>query len=154
MKPLTGSASRFRRLRGAALLAVVLAALGAVLGSTSASAAVSASLTRYPYLTDSVQTSTTVNWATAATGTAGSVRWGPAGGTCDTQTTAATRTAITVNSLPEYQWKAVLPVFADTSYCYRIFLDSTDLLGSDPRTGIHLASRAELDSTIQLRGVR
>jgi chitodextrinase len=30
------------------------------------------------------------------------------------------------------QWKAVLPVSPDTAYCYRVFLGTTDLLGTDP----------------------
>ena len=100
--------------------------------SRPASAATDASLTRYPYLTDSIQNSITVNWATSATATSASVQWGPAGGSCDTTTTAATKTNISVNSVPEYQWKAVLAVSPDTNYCYRVFLNSIDLLGSDP----------------------
>ena len=28
--------------------------------------------------------------------------------------------SITVNSAPEYQWKAVIPVSPDTQYCYRV----------------------------------
>jgi chitodextrinase len=96
-----------------------------------ANAAPSASLTRYPYLTDSIQNSITVNWATTATGTTGRVQWGPVGN-CAATTTTATKTNITVNSVAQFQWKASLPVSPDTNYCYRVLLDGIDLLGSDP----------------------
>ena len=103
-----------------------------VLDSAAVMAAPSASLTRYPYLTDSIQTSITVNWATStAGGTVDSVKWGPAG-SCTANTTAATKTNISVNSVAEYQWLATIPVSPDATYCYRVFQGSTDLLGSDP----------------------
>jgi chitodextrinase len=113
-------------------LTLVCLVLGPVVSyEANATAAVSSSLTRYPYLTDSVQTSVTVNWATTAAGTTGSVRWGPVG-SCAANATPATRTNITVGSIGEYQWAATIPVTPDTRYCYRVFVDSTDLLGSDP----------------------
>jgi fibronectin type 3 domain-containing protein len=133
-------ATQFRRLapRGRAavlvrslLPAIALTILAGTLSGPPATAAVSSSLTRYPYLTDAVQTSVTVNWATTASGSAGSVRWGPAG-SCAANTTPATKTNITVGSTPEYQWTATIPVSPDTRYCYRVVLDGTDLLGSDP----------------------
>lgn len=101
------------------------------LAPSVASAAPSTSLTRYPYLTDSIQNSITVNWATTATGTTGRVQWGPVGN-CAASTTTATKTNITVNSVAQFQWKASLPVSPDATYCYRVLLDGTDLLGSDP----------------------
>lgn len=97
---------------------------------TPVAAAPNTALTRYPYLTDSVQSSITVNWATDRSSTTGSVLWGPLGN-CTAYTTTATKTSITVVSKSEYQWKATLPVSPDTYYCYRVRLGSVDLLGSD-----------------------
>lgn len=94
-----------------------------------------AQLSRYPYLTDLVQTYATVNWATDRSATTGSVRWGQVAndGSCSpTNSVTATKSAFTVNSVPEYQWKAQLSLSANTQYCYRVFLGSVDLLGSDP----------------------
>jgi chitodextrinase len=42
----------------------------------------------------------------------------------------ATRIATSVNAVSEYQWKAQLTLAADTTYCYRVYLKSTDLLGT------------------------
>src|SRR6478752_2682813 len=107
------------------LVAALLPALGGVARGTTVAA-----LTRYPYLTDSVQSSITINWATDTSGSTGSVTWGPPG-SCAANTKAATRTSITVISKAEYQWAATIPVTPDTTYCYRVQLGSTDLLGSD-----------------------
>jgi len=138
--------------RRAAVLASAVVLCAAFAGVDSAAADVDASLTRYPYLTDSVQDSITVNWATPApppdppgttTTVAGNVRYGPPG-SCTEKSKGATKTGITVNGVAEYQWKASLPVGASTPYCYRVFLTTTvtttggpvttttDLLGSDP----------------------
>jgi fibronectin type 3 domain-containing protein len=109
----------------------VTALLGLGLRPVPAMAATSGMLTRYPYLTDSIQTSITVNWATDTTGgTSGSLTWGPVGN-CDANTKTATKTNITVISKAEYQWKATIPVSPDTRYCYRAKLGSVDLLGTD-----------------------
>ena len=109
----------------------VSVALVPLMGGTAVAAPVSA-LTRYPYLTDSVQNSVTVNWATDRSGTVGSVKWGPLGSCTANTMSTPTRTSITVGTVAEYQWKAVLPVSPDTSYCYRVMLGGTDLLGTDP----------------------
>src|SRR4249920_2903518 len=110
---------------------VVLALLGVSLTPGPAVAATSSMLTRYPYLTDSIQSSITVNWATDRTGAStGSLDWGPAGN-CNANTTTATKTNITVISKAEYQWKATIPVTPDTHYCYRPKLGTVDLLGTD-----------------------
>jgi phosphodiesterase/alkaline phosphatase D-like protein len=110
---------------------LVMAVLGVGLAPAPAVAATSSMLTRYPYLTDSIQSSITVNWATDRTGAStGSLTWGLAGN-CDANTTTATRTSITVISKPEYQWKATIPVTPDTQYCYRVKLGTVDLLGTD-----------------------
>jgi len=115
----------------AALAAVVVLMLPA----GSASAAFDAKLKRYPYLTDLVGTSVMVNWATDISSTSATVRYGLAGGTCDTNAVTATRTFILVNGVSEYQWKAQLTGLAgNTQYCYRVFFGSAnlDLLGTDP----------------------
>jgi hypothetical protein len=44
---------------------------------------------------------------------------------------ASPYTGTTGPSTLEYQWKALLPVEANTQYCYRVFLGSLDLLGGD-----------------------
>ena len=108
------------------LAAAIIPAIGGIARATPSSA-----LTRYPYLTDSVQTTITINWATDTSASTGSVLWGPTG-SCTTNTTAATKTNITVVSKAEFQWKATIPVSPDTAYCYRVLLGTTDLLGSDP----------------------
>jgi fibronectin type 3 domain-containing protein len=107
------------------MAAAIIPAIGGI-----AHAAASSALTRYPYLTDSIQTSITVNWATDTSASTGTVQWGP-NGSCSAHTTAATKASITVISKAEYQWKATIPVTPDTTDCYRVFLGSTDLLGSD-----------------------
>ena len=112
--------------------ATLLLAVGSCVSvNVPASASTSPALSRYPYLTDSTQSSITVNWATSTSATTGSVQWGPVG-SCAANTTVATRTAITVISTAEYQWAAPIPVSPDTTYCYRVLLAGTDLLGTDP----------------------
>ncbi len=104
-------------------------------------AAYSSSLRRYPYLTDVVNSAdnatgyATINWATDRSSTVGGARWGAVdgGGSCTPTTPVpATRTAITVNSFPLYQWEANLTLLPDQEYCYRVTLNGLDLLGGDP----------------------
>lgn len=114
-----------------AALAVAAAGLSPSVAPQALAAGPSPALTRYPYLTDSVQSSITVSWATDRSGTTGSVVWGPLG-SCTANRTTATRTSITVVATPEYQWSATIPVSPDTAYCYRVLLGTTDLLGTDP----------------------
>jgi hypothetical protein len=113
-----------------------VAAGGLLFGSLIAAPSAGASgptLTRYPYLTDSTQHSVTVNWATSAVaGSSGTVQYGPAGGSCANQSVAGSSTHITVGTVDEQQWKAVLPISPDTRYCYRVLVNGTDLLGADP----------------------
>ena len=113
------------------IVVAMVAAILPVLAVQRAAAATGAALTRYPYLTDSIQSSITVNWATDTSATTGTVTWGPPG-SCGANTTTATRTSITVLAKAEYQWKATIPVTPDTSYCYRVLLAGADLLGTDP----------------------
>ena len=103
----------------------------------SAAAGYSSQLRRYPYLTDAVGSYATINWATDRSQTAGGVRFGKAGSeSCTAHFMPATKTAITVNGVLEYQWKAMLTLLPGTQYCYRVYLGSSpsseiDLLGSD-----------------------
>ena len=117
------------------LSAIMIIAGLAVVGATSVGAATAPQLTRYPYLTDAVGTSMTVNWATDRSSKAGTVQWGATdgNGNCNpTNPVAGTWYPITVNTVSEYQWTATLSLPAPGTYCYRPFLASTDLLGSDP----------------------
>lgn len=90
-------------------------------------------LTRAPYLTDSVGLHVIVNWATDQAGSTGSVQWGEfdqQAKTCSLNNTGpATRASVTVGTVNEYRWKAALTLPATGAYCYRVLLDSTDLLG-------------------------
>jgi hypothetical protein len=116
-------------------LAVLAMATAVSLAPDPARGTPGSTLTRYPYLTDLVGGSVTVNWATARTSSVtGWVKWGKADGSCTANTTAATKTAITVGSVRQYQWRATIPLEADTRYCYRVYLGTspqTDLLGTD-----------------------
>ena len=122
-------AARMRIATACAVLVCTVSAIPAV----TAAAGPSSTLRRYPYLTDLVTTNVTVNWATTTAATTGSVRYGRSGSeSCTAHTVTATKTTITVGSTTEYQWKAMLSgLSADTSYCYRVYGGSTDLLGSD-----------------------
>ena len=99
-----------------------------------AKAAVASQLTRYPYLTDVVQGYATVNWATDRSGSSGSLAYGKVGSeSCSAHKVSGSKTSITVNGVLMYQWKAKLSgLQADSKYCYRVKLGSTDLLGTDP----------------------
>jgi hypothetical protein len=103
-------------------------------------------LRRYPYLTDVVGTSATVNWATDQSFASGALKWGPvSGGSCTTNTVTATKIAITVGGVGEYQWKGRIGGLSpNTLYCYRIYLNGSqvDLLRGDasPRLRSQLAS--------------
>jgi purple acid phosphatase-like protein len=114
-------------------LFVVLLVVGIVSGSElPAGAAVASTLRRYPYLTDAIPGSATVNWATSISGT-GTVRYGPAGTSCSANVASGTSVAMWVGGTKEYQFHATLGGLSPgAAYCYRPFLDSTDLLGTDP----------------------
>jgi len=123
------------RIKHVSIIAVAVALL---VGATTlippgASATPSSSLRRYPYLTDLVLGGVTVNWATTTAIATGSVTYGRSGSeSCTAHTVTAKRTAITVDSTAEYQWKAVVTGLSrNVAYCYRIQGGGTDLLGSD-----------------------
>ena len=123
-------------------LTVVFLALITLIGiSTSSSLAVSSyssALRRYPYLTDAVGSYATINWATDRSEISGAVRFGKVGSeSCTAHYVSATKAAITVNGVLEYQWKALLNLEPSTQYCYHVYLGTSpvneiDLLGSDP----------------------
>src|SRR3954451_16164719 len=130
---------RSRRLRsllhaGAAM--VLLAAVLVVVTGTAGQAA-SELLTRMPYLSDLSADGVTINWATSRASTGG-VTWGRSGEescTADrlsSSSSASVRSlSMTVNDGLEYQWRANLTgLTPDVVYCYRIFLATTDLLGT------------------------
>jgi chitodextrinase len=119
-----------------AALALAVSTVGVVTAqlaqSPAAEAAVAQQLTRYPYLTDVVTQYATVNWGTDRSQTTGSVKYGVVGSNCATKSVSASKTSISVGSVSEYQWKAKLTGLSpDTQYCYRVFLGTTDLLGTD-----------------------
>lgn len=120
------------RFTGAALAAAIaLFVLPAV-----ASAAYSPELKRYPYLTDVVGNSATINWGTTRAATTGVVKYGQVGAeSCTAHTVSASRTSVTVVADLQYQWKARFNVSPNTEYCYRVYLGGSsgiDLLGTDP----------------------
>ena len=119
------------------LIALIISA-GAILAAATVSPALAApapELRRYPYLTDLVGANVTVNWATDRSQISGTLMYGAAPN-CTANTAPAswiTRSAITIGTVQAYQWKANVSGLApDTAFCYRVFLGSTDLLGSDP----------------------
>src|SRR5664280_1347478 len=117
--------------RSVAVVLGAVASAATVVHGASASAANSASLTRYPYVTDVVGNGVRINWATNQSQSTGSATWGAvSGGTCTPTTSmAATRVAISVGSTNEYQWAAPIDFPASGTYCYRVQLGTTDLLG-------------------------
>ncbi len=121
--------------RRAKLATLLLGALSALIGLEAPASGYSSELRRYPYLTDVVETSATVNFGTDRSAATAVVKWGRFGQeSCTEHTTTATNTPIAVNSVPQYQWKATFSVEPDTEYCYRVFLGDApevDLLGAD-----------------------
>jgi hypothetical protein len=96
-------------------------------------ASTASALRRYPYLTDVVGPYATINWGTDRSAASGLVRYGAMGsGSCTSSSASAAKTAITVNGVLEYQWKAQLTLSPNTRYCYRVYLAAIDLLGTDP----------------------
>ena len=123
------------RRRPARALFVGMLAVAAQPLFAASSPAAEPQLRRYPYLTDTVGSSATVNWSTERVLTSGTLTWGKAGvESCTTnQAAASRRTLITVNSVSEYQFQAkATGLEPGTRYCYRIFAGTLDLLGSDP----------------------
>lgn len=109
--------------------------VSALSGTVSAQAMYpyAAQLTRSPYLTDLVGLHVAINFATDQSGTTASVRYGPVGsGGCSlTDTVVPNRITIQVGTVSEYQWTAQVDVPAAGTYCYRVYLGTTDLLGQN-----------------------
>ncbi len=119
---------------------VVVASLGLVWSPASASSPV---LRRYPYLSEVVGNSATVNWATDRSLSTGSATWGVVSGAdcTPTNTVNATKVSITVGSTSEYQWTAVINFPSAGTYCYRAQLGAVDLLDTDPSPRVTTAAR-------------
>ena len=91
-------------------------------------------LTRAPYLTDLVGLHVAINFATDQSSTTASVAYGAVGndGGCSPSTVVqASRITISVGTVFEYQWKGDITLPAAGTYCYRVFLGGTDLLGGN-----------------------
>src|SRR5919198_2848463 len=121
-----------------ALLSLSLLTLfGISATSSSVLSSYSPALRRYPYLTDTIGSYATINWATDRSDTSGAVRYGKVGSeACTAHYASAIKTPISVNGVLEYQWKAQLNLIPGTQYCYRVYLGTSpvsriDLLGSD-----------------------
>ena len=140
------------------LCIVALALLGLAL--PGAAAAYEPQLTRYPYLTDVVGSTATVNWATDRSRTSGRVKYGELGvESCTAHAVTATRTSITVNGVGQYQWRAQLPDLAPGArYCYRVEFGTAtpviDLLGADPSPTLPGAAPRRRRRAVLLRGAR
>ena len=126
-----------RRVKFALVCLSLLTLFGISATSKSATASYSSALRRYPYLTDVVSSYATINWATDRSESSGAVRYGKVGAeSCTAHYVPASKTLISVNAVPQYQWKAQLTLEPGTQYCYRVYLGSSpvsqiDLLGSD-----------------------
>ncbi len=102
--------------------------------SVTAALAFNAHLTRAPYLTDLVGVHAIVNFGTDRSATNATVVFGPVGtgGTCTLTTTVVpTRLSLSMNGTIDYQWKASLTLAAAGQYCYRVYLNGVDLLGTN-----------------------
>jgi len=111
-------------------------------GASASSAAVSTHLLRYPYVTEVVANSATLAWGTDRSQAISTAVWGAVvDGVCSpTSSVAATSAAITVGTTPEYQWRAELSFPASGTYCYRVLLGTTDLLGGDSSPQVSTAA--------------
>src|ERR1044071_52265 len=112
------------RVRFVGVLLSLMTLFGISATSSSPLSSYHSALRRYPYLTDTVASYATINWATDRSETSGGVRFGKVGSeACSAHYVPATRTPITVNGVLEYQWKAQLSnLVPGTQYCYRIYL--------------------------------
>jgi len=130
-----------RAWRRVAVLVVLVAAVGVTWPSSTASAR-SAALTRYPYVSEVVGNSATLDWGTDRSQSTGTATFGAvANGSCTPSTPVTAKSvAITVGSTLEYQWSAALAFPAPGTYCYRVQLAGADLLGTDPSPKVSTAA--------------
>jgi hypothetical protein len=116
-------------------MTIIAAVATMLLGNVAPALAFGPQLTRYPYLTDVVDTNATINWATNTSATTGYATYGLVGQeACTAHRANGSKTSITVGSTGEYQWKAkVTGLTANAQYCYRVFFSNptVDLLGTD-----------------------
>ena len=127
--------------RIAAVLVAVAASFAVVWPAGSASAYAPA-LTRYPYVSEVVGNSATVDWGTDRSQSTGTATWGAVtNGNCSaTNSVPARSVAITVGATSEYQWTADLSFPGPGTYCYRVQLGGIDLLGTDPSPRVGTAA--------------
>ncbi|MGH8962400.1 MAG: metallophosphoesterase, partial [Jatrophihabitantaceae bacterium] len=128
----TGSTYRY------AVLATDGAGNASALSGASAvlvTAAYDPHLTRAPYLTDLVSLHVAINFATDQSATTGSIQFGAVDGSGNctpSSTVTAGRITVVVGTVSEYQWTAQVTLPAAGTYCYRVYLGSTDLLAGNP----------------------
>ena len=86
----------------------------------------------------------TVTWATDRSSTTGRIKYGQVGsGSCTANTVSASRTAISVNNIAEYQWRATLSnLVPGAKYCYRVEL------GNSRRSTCSAATRRGFDAQL------
>ncbi|MBF6557583.1 MAG: hypothetical protein IVW52_15775 [Acidimicrobiales bacterium] len=99
-------------------------------------------LKRYPYVSEMVGNSATVNWGTDRSQATSTATWGAvANGTCTpSNDVSASKSSITVGTSSEYQWTADLTFPGPGTYCYRVQLAGVDLLGTDPSPHVKTAT--------------
>jgi hypothetical protein len=129
--------------RSVVVLAVLVASVAVVVAwSPGRASARSAALTRYPYVSEVVGNSATVDWGTDRSQSTGTATFGAVtGGSCTPTTPVTAKSiAITVGSTAEYQWSAALAFPSAGTYCYRVQLAGADLLGTDPSPQVSTAA--------------
>jgi hypothetical protein len=93
-------------------------------------------LRRTPYLTDVSPTTAMVNFATDSSAPLPTVSWGPASGDCTAPPSSVPAVWVTSfagsrSGTTDYQFKAAIGgLEPDTSYCYRVEQNGTDLVGA------------------------
>ncbi len=120
-----------RRSRTGLVVFVLIASLGV---GWQAASPIASALRRYPYISEVVGSSATVNWATDRSQSTGTATWGTVvNGQCTgpSNSVTASRVSITVGTTPEYQWTAVLNFPSAGTYCYRVQLGAVDLLDTE-----------------------
>ncbi len=130
-----GRRSALRGWLTAAVAVTVVASVAATgwTGAAASSATYSSHLLRYPYVTEVVANSATLAWGTDRSQSTSTAVWGPVtNGVCTpANQVAGTSASITVGTTAEYQWRAELSFPTSGTYCYRVLLGTTDLLGAD-----------------------
>jgi hypothetical protein len=141
LESLTRTARSTRCWRVVAVL-FTMAASAAVASPPGSAWAHSPALTRYPYVSEVVGNSATVDWGTDRSQSSGTATWGAVtNGACTpSNPVTAKMVAITVGTTNEYQWSAVLTFPGAGTYCYRAQLAGADLLAGDPSPQVKTAA--------------